>query len=722
MGEKDDGAGRKGIRIAMLSIHGLIRGKDLELGRDPDTGGQTRYVVELARALGRRSEVARVDLLTRLVIDPAVDPIYQKPIERLSPKAGIVRIACGPEEYIRKEELWDHLDGFADNALSFFREQAGFPDLIHSHYADAGYVGLRLAAQLGVPLLHTGHSLGRVKRARLLASGLEQEQIEERYHISRRIEAEEDTLAAAERVVVSTQNEIEKQYGLYDHFQPEQMRVIPPGTDLKHFRPPNGDRFDAPICQELRRFLREPDKPFILALSRPDERKNITTLIDAYGSSKKLQKAANLVIVAGNRDEIHDMENASARVLLDILLRIDANDLYGKVAYPKHHRAEDVPELYRMAAAQRGVFVNPALTEPFGLTLIEAAASGLPVVATEDGGPRDIVANCENGYLIDPLDEEVMAEMLLKVIKSGKEWDAMARRGLKGVQEFYSWDAHAERYMNLLKRVLAGVEPRPKPKLERRPMLYHDRALFSDLDQNLLGDPESLAQFLQVMRENRKRATFGIATGRGLESALKVMRRFKIPRPNVLITSVGTEIHYGPEMTADRAWTRHIDHLWTPRKVRNVLDDLPGLELQPKSEQGRFKLSYYYDPSKGVPLEEITRILRQNDQTVNMVVSFGQYIDIVPVRASKGFALRWFSEHWGIPLERILAAGGSGADEDMMRGNTLAAVVGHRHDEELSELMKDERIYFAKKSYAAGILEAIEHYDFYGECRDPLTT
>ena len=121
--------------------------------------------------------------------------------------------------------------------------------------------------------------------------------------------------------MVSTQNEIEKQYGLYDHFQPEQMRVIPPGTDLKHFRPPNGDRFAAPICQELRRFLREPEKPFILALSRPDERKNITTLIDAYGSSKKLQKAANLVIVAGNRDEIHDMENASARVLLDILLR-----------------------------------------------------------------------------------------------------------------------------------------------------------------------------------------------------------------------------------------------------------------------------------------------------------------------------------------------------------------------------------------------------------------
>ena len=97
MGEKDDGPGRKGIRIAMLSIHGLIRGKDLELGRDPDTGGQTRYVVELARALGRRREIARVDLLTRLVIDPAVDPSYQKPIESSRPRPASCASNAGPK-------------------------------------------------------------------------------------------------------------------------------------------------------------------------------------------------------------------------------------------------------------------------------------------------------------------------------------------------------------------------------------------------------------------------------------------------------------------------------------------------------------------------------------------------------------------------------------------------------------------------------------------------
>ena len=67
------------------------------------------------------------------------------------------------------------------------------------------------------------------------------------------------------------------------------------------------------------------------------------------------------------------------------------------MAYPKQHRRDQIPAIYRWAALHRGLFVNPALTEPFGLTLLEAAACGLPMVATDDGGPRDILARCDNG-------------------------------------------------------------------------------------------------------------------------------------------------------------------------------------------------------------------------------------------------------------------------------------------------------------------------------------
>ena len=220
--------------VVLISVHGLIRGHDLELGRDADTGGQTKYVVELARALGERKDVERVILLTRRVIDNQVSADYADSFEPLSEKAGIVRIECGEQKYLRKEMLWDCLENFSDNALAFLKSQGRIPDVIHSHYADAGYVGSRLSHQLGVPLVHTGHSLGRNKRQQLLASGIKRGEIETTYNISRRIEAEETTLGVAERVITSTQQEIEQQYGLYDFYQPERMRVIPPGTDMEN--------------------------------------------------------------------------------------------------------------------------------------------------------------------------------------------------------------------------------------------------------------------------------------------------------------------------------------------------------------------------------------------------------------------------------------------------------------------------------------------------------
>ena len=710
---------KREIHIVLISIHGLIRGSNLELGRDADTGGQSKYVLELAMALGACPEVSRVDLLTRRVVDPEVNDDYANPLEPLGNGVQIVRLDAGPEEYIRKEELWDHLDTFADNALNYFRELKLVPNIIHSHFADAGYIGVRLANQLGLPLVHTGHSLGRVKRRRLLATGLKLAQIEERYNISQRIQAEEDTLGSAELVITSTSQEIEEQYDLYDHYQPEQMRVIPPGTDLEYFQPPDGSENQSRIASELKRFLREPEKPVILALSRPDERKNIATLVEAYGESETLQEMANLVIVAGNRDDIHDMDSGAQNVLTELLLLFDQYNLYGRVAYPKHHQPDEVPVLYRLTAASHGVFINPALTEPFGLTLIEAAASGLPIVATEDGGPTDIIGNCKNGYLIDPLDIEAIAATLIQVLKDRKAWHRLAENGLKGVRKHYSWPAHAKEYLDQLRPILERGDVPHKAVMGRRPMRYHDRAIFSDLDQNLLGDPDSLTDFSHIIRAQRKSATFGIATGRRLDSALRIIKRYRIPQPDVLITSLGTEIHYAPNLTTNTAWRKHIDHLWTPQVVRRTLAELPGIKLQPKGEQSRFKISYFIDPGQAPSVDVIISLLHQEDQTVNVSLSFGQYLDITPVRASKGFALRYFANQWDISLDHVLAAGGSGADEDMMRGNTLAVVVGNRHEEELSSLDEIENIYFAEKPYARGILEAIDYYDFFHDCRVP---
>lgn len=708
----------KKLYIALISIHGLIRGKNLELGRDADTGGQTLYVLELAYALSEHPDVERVDLITRRVNDPAISDDYQLLEEKLSDKLRILRIDAGPDGYIAKEHLWDHLDRFADNLVEFFGQQNAYPDLLHSHYADAGLVGSHLANLLAIPLVHTGHSLGRVKHSRLLASGLSANEIETNYNISRRIEAEELTLATAERVITSTHQEIEEQYELYDHYQPDQMRVIPPGTDLNRFKPPVGNEAESAEFELLVEHLKNPNKPIILALSRPDKRKNIGVLIEAFGQSPALQKLANLVIIAGNRDDIDDLESGAQEVFHHLLVSIDRFNLYGKVAMPKHHRREQVAMMYRVAANSGGVFVNPALTEPFGLTLIEAAASGLPLVATEDGGPQDIIGNCKNGFLVDPLDSKEITKVLLTLLTDHSTWQGFVTNGLEGVRKHYAWKAHAERYLEVIRPIVARSEQLIRKPVHRRAGLYSDRAIISDLDLNLIGDESALQQLISQIRQHRKTTKFAICTGRRLDTALRLMRKHKIPEPDVLITSGGTELYYIPELSADVAWAKHIDYQWSPHKITNLLHDHPGLKKQAKSEQSHFKISYYINPEIA-DVEEIKRLLHQEEQTVHVQVSFGQYLDILPIRASKGMALRYVADRWQIPLERVFVAGGSGADEDMMRGNTLAAVVSNRHHEELSQLSEVEQIYFSSKPFAAGILEAIEYYDFFNTCRNP---
>lgn len=704
--------------LLLISVHGLIRGHHLELGRDADTGGQTKYVVDLTRALAKCDDVERVDLVTRRVIDPGLSSDYAPTVEPLSDKARIVRIDAGPEEYIPKEQLWDHLDSFTDNLMAWLNDQSRMPDIVHSHYADAGYVGVRLANLLGVPLIHTGHSLGRDKRHQLLAKGLSSEEIETTYNIERRIEAEEDVLANADLVITSTRNEIDEQYGLYNYYDPNCMEVIPPGTNLKQFHPPE-DGEKIVFLRQLDGFLREPGKPLILALSRPDERKNILTLLEAFGESHELQQLSNVLIVAGSRDEIRDMDAGAQTVLTNILLSIDSYDLYGKVALPKRHQPDEVPEIYRLAAASGGVFINPALTEPFGLTILEAAASGLPVVATENGGPVDIIANCRNGELVDPLDKRAITEALLKLLTRPNAWLRASKNGIEGVARHYTWHAHAEKYMARVKVLHRKSRPVISGLSAPRAVRYRDRAIFSDLDQNLLGDQSALAQFSEVMRQNRKCVTFGIATGRRLDSALAVIKKRHVPVPDILISSLGTRIHYGRSLTEDAYWADHIDHDWNADRVRRALAELPGLKLQPKTEQSRFKVSWYYDPEKAPTVDEIIALIRQQEITANVLIAFGQYIDIIPSRASKGQALRYVAQRLDIPLKHILVAGGSGADEDMMRGNTLAVVVGNRHHEELSQLEDQDRIYFADLPHAAGILEAVDHYDFFNACEMP---
>jgi len=400
-------------------------------------------------------------------------------------------------------------------------------------------------------------------------------------------------------------------------------------------------------------------------------------------------------------------------ILTELLLAVDCHELYGRVALPKHHTADEVATIYQLAAVSKGVFINPALTEPFGLTLLEAAASGLPLVATENGGPVDIIANCQNGFLVDPLNQAAITEALVSILSNDKLWLTFSQNGVRTVAEHYSWNAHVQAYLQRVQALSPSGKPHPQHPARSKRRQLHSRAIVSAIDNTLLGDPGGLESFCRLIREKRKDCLFGIATGRRLDSVLAIIKTFNIPMPDILITSLGTEICYPPHLAGDLAWTNHINHLWTPQVLRRIIGELPGVVMQARKEQSRFKISCLYDKALAPSMDEILSLLRQQDVSVSVTLSFGQYLDFVPTRASKGQALRYVSSQWNIPLNQILVAGGSSGDEGMLRGNTLGVVVANRHCEELSVLGDTEDVYYAEKSHALGILEAIDHYDFF---------
>lgn len=706
------------LKITLISLHGLIRVQDPELGRDADTGGQVKYVLELAKELAAQPNVGEVELLTRQVIDSKVADDYAKLEERIADNAKLIRIPFGPKRYLRKEALWPYLDMFIDQTLVHFKRH-GLPSIIHGHYADAGLAGAQLARLLHIPYVFTGHSLGRVKRERLLTGKATEESLERKYKLLQRIEAEEIALETAAMVVTSTNQEVEQQYAMYDHYVPERMEVIPPGVDLSSFSPPSDDFQEPPIAEQLERFLRtDRQRPIILTMARPDERKNLEMLVKVYGESERLQELANLVMIMGSRDDLKQMSKSQQEVINNILYLIDRYDLYGKVAYPKSHTTKDVQDLYRMAAHSNGVFVNPALTEPFGLTLLEAGASGVPIVATNDGGPRDIVANCRNGLLINPLNSEDIEHALLRVLTDRDEWQQWSAAGIEGTRKHYAWTNHAQRYLRNLNEIL---EQSPPPILLRksrdRRIPEFDRLIITDLDNTLTGDDESLKQFTELIREH-KFIGFGIATGRRLDTAMELLEQLGLPRPDLISTDAGTQLYYGESLTPDRSWRKQIDYAWKRDEVARILDPLPGFYPQEERNQSEFKVSYEIDASVSPSATEIKKILRHEGVRANVVLSLDMYLDIIPVRGGSDMAMRHLLWKWGFAPENVLVAGDSGNDAGMLLGRTLGVVVGN-YSKELDRLRNHPRIYFAQAEHAAGIIEGIDYYQFLGNITIP---
>lgn len=684
------------MHIIHLALQGCLRGSDIEYGITADTGGHIRYLLELVEASEQDPAIERITLVTRAFASEFSRVDYTCPVEVISPKITLVRLSTTHSNYLPKEALWQELPSFIAAFEKWLASLPKPPDILHAHYADAGEVAAEISARYAIPFVFTAHSLGRCK-LKCLATGQSSLDTRSQQTLQRRITFEERAIHDATLIIASSRDEAEVQYADYLHYDTGRIRVIPPGSHLDDFTSATST---SAVEKMMQPFLIDPDKPVLLAIARPVTRKNLAALMKAYGQSEALQQHANLVVVAGVREQIDALEPELADNLHELLTLIDDYNLYGHVAYPKHHAPEDIPALYAWARERGGVFINPALNEPFGLTLLEASAAGLPLIATDSGGPSDIIEQCGNGVLITPRHHDEIIHQALNLFQNRERWQRMADNGQEAVKA-YDWQRHTRRYHDLLARLSQPNLDPVQPKA----------LLICDIDNTLTGSPDGIRAFTQWY-ESQPTLGFGVATGRSFHSALSILEQAGIPYPQVIISSVGSEIYYrnanGVTYQQDAEWSARIDRCWQQEALAKALSDMPELTPQGPLEQRRHKLSYFSDGDPAL----ITRIqahLKQRGLAGTVIQSHGRYVDILPVEASKGQAVVHVRKRLNIDYQSLYAAGDSGNDLDMLRAVPCSIAVAN-HCDGLLDGPDMAHVYTARACHALGIIEGVQHF------------
>jgi sucrose-phosphate synthase len=454
------------VHIAFFNPQGNFNQGDAYLTEHPDFGGQLVYVKEVAMAMVEAGH--RVDILTRRIVDPDW-PEFSGAIDHYDDAGDdlrIVRIACGGDPFLAKEQLWPHMPEFIDGVLDFYGND--LPQFTTAHYADGGYCAALMQARTGIPFTFTGHSLGAQKMDKLGMNLSNRPAMEQQFRFSRRISAERIAMNRAWRVITSTDMERREQYahplyaGAIDVNDDDRFAVIPPGVNMRVFHRDAGPAESA-LAEKLGSRLFDAQRPHLLVSSRIDEKKNIMGTVAAYTASPELQGEAGLVIcVRGIDDPFEDI--------------VEDAGLRGKVDFLNIGSQQELAATYRFFAARQSVFVLTAIYEPFGLAPIEAAACGLACVATRNGGPSEIFAD-GSGILVDPFDHADIAAGMQQAIAN---YPDLSDRSARRVREKYTWEQTAAGYLSVIESGLGSaprsIEPIPEPDAGDRIVQYLDQA------------------------------------------------------------------------------------------------------------------------------------------------------------------------------------------------------------------------------------------------------
>ncbi|XP_073269629.1 sucrose synthase 5-like [Primulina huaijiensis] len=486
--------------IVIFSIHGYFGQADV-LGL-PDTGGQVVYILDQVKAL-EEELLSRIKMqgltvkpqilvVTRLIPDAQGNKCNQEiePIVNTA-HSHILRVPFKTESgvlgpWVSRFDIYPYLERFAqDSTAKILELMEGTPDLVLGNYTDGNLVASMVANKLGVTQGTIAHALEKTKYE---DSDVKWKEVDSKYHFSSQFTADLIAMNATDFIITSTYQEIagsKKRAGQYEShvaftmpglyrvvsginiFDPK-FNIASPGADQSVYFPfvekeKRFTKFQSAIGQLLYSkedneehigFLEDRKKPVIFSMARLDIVKNITGLTEWYGKNIRVRNLVNLVIVGGFLDPSKSKDREEMAEIKKMHDLIERYQLKGQIrwiaAQTDRYRNG---ELYRCIADTKGAFVQPALYEAFGLTVIEAMNCGLPTFATNQGGPAEIIVDGISGFHIDPNNgEESMnkiADFFEKCNGDNEYWNMISRGGLKRIEECYTWKIYANKVLNM---------------------------------------------------------------------------------------------------------------------------------------------------------------------------------------------------------------------------------------------------------------------------------
>ena len=403
-------------RIAVLMVHT----SPLDQPGIGDAGGMNIYVVESAQRMAAMG--VSVDIFTRRTHATETETV------EISPGVRVRYFECG-HGTLTKEQLPAHISGLSKEFLRLVKDEKY--DAIHSHYWISGKVAMPAAKELGIPLVHTMHTMARVKNLNLAEGETPEPMI--------RVQGETQVVAAANALVANTDAEAASLVSLYDAC-PDIVHVVAPGVDLYTFTPGQGR-------SAAREFVGLPSDALVVSfVGRIQPHKGPEVLIRATSELVKhsplLRHKLIVNIIGGasgaNTEEVDRLKELATWLAIDDVVRFA----------PPVPRA-DLAQWYRAA----DLVVVPSYSESFGLVALEAQACGTPVVATAVGGLRTAVADGISGVLVDGHDPKAWSSVIVRLLQEPQRRVLLSMGAIEHASHF-GWDATARGTLDIYDQVI----------------------------------------------------------------------------------------------------------------------------------------------------------------------------------------------------------------------------------------------------------------------------